>query len=93
MSETPGPLSQPFSQHAESDDTEALSKKRKRPNDWLTVPGHEDITATLQSTTMIEDMNPVEGMDFERAKRDDEYYFEDGSCIFLVQDTLFNVRI
>ncbi|KAG6844038.1 hypothetical protein H0H87_010362 [Tephrocybe sp. NHM501043] len=25
-------------------------------------------------------------------KRDPEYYFEDGSCIFLVEDTLFNVH-
>ncbi|CAA7262792.1 unnamed protein product [Cyclocybe aegerita] len=27
-----------------------------------------------------------------RLKRDDRYYFEDGSCVFLVEDTLFNVH-
>jgi len=27
-----------------------------------------------------------------RMKRDSTYYFDDGSCIFLVEDTLFNVR-
>jgi hypothetical protein len=25
--------------------------------------------------------------------RDDTYYFVDGSCVLLVDDTLFNVRI
>jgi hypothetical protein len=25
--------------------------------------------------------------------RDKEYYFEDGSCIFLVENVLFNVRV
>ena len=27
-----------------------------------------------------------------KMKRDSTYYFDDGSCIFLVEDTLFNVR-
>ncbi|KAH0585925.1 hypothetical protein H2248_007212 [Termitomyces sp. 'cryptogamus'] len=30
--------------------------------------------------------------DFEAHKRDPEYYFDDGSCIFLVEDTLFKVH-
>ncbi|KAE9408852.1 hypothetical protein BT96DRAFT_913566 [Gymnopus androsaceus JB14] len=38
------------------------------------------------------DEAPVPGPSRERARRDPTYYYEDGSCILLIEDTLFNVH-
>jgi hypothetical protein len=32
-------------------------------------------------------------LDISERKRDDDYYMVDGSCVLLVENTLFNVRL
>ncbi|KAJ3825467.1 hypothetical protein F5880DRAFT_238888 [Lentinula raphanica] len=68
-------------------------RKRKRSNS-----DDKDISSTpvspIHSDIPAEAMNGITTPEQPRinALRDPSYYFEDGSCILLVQDTLFNVH-
>ncbi|KAF5382445.1 hypothetical protein D9615_002716 [Tricholomella constricta] len=85
----------PFSPNtvlASSSDSIGIDNESKRPR--CTSEGHSDESSPMSKRPRT--MNPV---DTEmalaaslRIKRDPTYYFEDGSCIFLVEDTLFNVH-
>ncbi|KAG6917073.1 hypothetical protein DXG01_004045 [Tephrocybe rancida] len=78
----------------------ADSEHRKRPrctsealsDHTLTLPSPKKPRTTLDSTDSNGwELVMAQASTTER-KRDPEYYFEDGSCIFLVENTLFNVH-
>ncbi|KAF8644671.1 hypothetical protein AX16_008331 [Volvariella volvacea WC 439] len=46
----------------------------------------------MGSSTAYDGETGVMDVEALNVKRDEEYYFDDGSCILLVQDTLFNVH-
>jgi len=58
-----------------------LARKRKRSGSPSCV---NLVSPTSQESSAMDSM-PI--------SRDAEYYFEDGSCILLVESTLFNVRV
>ncbi|KAG5645983.1 hypothetical protein DXG03_004584 [Asterophora parasitica] len=66
-------------------------KRHRRPSD---VESSQS-PASKRPRAPSESMDPVDtevASASLRIKRDPTYYFEDGSCIFLVEDTLFNVH-
>jgi len=58
------------------------------PKTTEAVPSPSSQAGTLSDTSSSLTMSTPK----PTITRDTEYYFEDGSCILLVQDTLFNVR-
>ena len=67
--------------------------KRGRSSDPQGPPGkiQQMDTGSDMDTTQFSSLN-VEHAQTSAPVRDEVYYMEDGSCIFLVQNTLFNVR-
>ena len=67
--------------------------KRGRSSDPQGPPGkiQQMDTGSEMDTTQFSSLN-VEHAQTSAPVRDEVYYMEDGSCIFLVQNTLFNVR-
>lgn len=59
----------------------------------VTTPDLHTLKRKRSSSDEIIPMDeaPVPGPSRERARRDPTYYYEDGSCILLIEDTLFNV--
>lgn len=65
---------------SDNSSSESVTRKRKRT--------HSQDGVCLEQ----EQQQPQSGDVAKHSwKRDDTYYLEDGSCILLVQDTLFNV--
>ncbi|KAG6848665.1 hypothetical protein H0H93_015036 [Arthromyces matolae] len=71
---------------------------RKRPR--RTSVDDSNLSSLKKPRSTLDSTSPENGWDLimekssstEVRKRDPEFYFEDGSCIFLVEDTLFNVH-
>ncbi|KAJ6611428.1 hypothetical protein B0H10DRAFT_2056632 [Mycena sp. CBHHK59/15] len=77
------------SSHSESQ-TESMLK-RKRSDSQAMLTGSPEKFQVLSTETEGEETRMVSGSR-PRYLRDETYYLEDGSCIILVQDTLFNVH-
>jgi hypothetical protein len=71
------------------------SVKRQRSHNLCHSPPNHKRPRAASTATLLDDTCADMGFDpalHMLVKRDANYYFEDGSCIFLVEDTLFNVR-
>ena len=78
----------------------SLELKRSRPEDLNPIDQSHGFIAKKTRVALSDDTD-TETVDMDSAamtalrgryKRDPTYYMEDGSCILLVEDTLFNVR-
>ncbi|KAG5651730.1 hypothetical protein H0H81_007668 [Sphagnurus paluster] len=88
--ELESPSSQTNTIQAEVDSTTIENGKRQR---CIAEPLDHRSPTTKKSRSSSMDSRDTQALGNITMKRDPAYYFEDGSCIFLVEDTLFNVCV
>lgn len=71
--------------------SQAGEPARKRPRLSDTDDSESSPKNSAEPETKTEVVDEL-SRDAKTAIRDDTYYFSDGSCIMMVEDTLFNVR-
>lgn len=89
MSTTHGPESTLFTFGSTTNDpqTESMLKRKRSDSQAMLVGVPEKFQVMTDGGT-----TPTASGSRARIIHDDTYYLEDGSCIILVQNTLFNVR-